>query len=172
MTPSDRFVLPRADFEALLARSERELRSKKRRLKTAPTPALEQEVDLLARQVKQMRFMDRFYPSSLRSGPRELLDTVAPLLPRLHALPFAWLMRVGIDLTRTAEGVSLYLKVEGSFRVEPGLVPGVPDVLAMRFYDFDTNASGATVEEAFDAAERHVVEQMSKHPSQRSGVDV
>lgn len=101
MTPSDTFVLSRADFEALLARSERALRSKKRRLKTAPTAALEQEVDLLARQVKQMRFMDRFYLTSLRTGPR----------------------------------------------------------------------TGVIVEDALSAAERHVVEQMSKHPSRRRRVD-
>lgn len=157
-------MLSRKDFEALLARVEKDLRSKKRRCKAAPTEALAQEVALLSQQASQLRVVDKFYLSFLLSGASEDLEVLRAHLPRLRSLPLAWLWLIGVDITRVPEGVRLLLTVKGSFETKPGLLPGVADVLAMRFDTFEATATGPSVDEALASAERVMIEQLQAHP--------
>ncbi len=158
-------VLSRQDFEALLARCEKNLRSQRRRCKAAPTEALQQELALLTRRVGQLRLADRFYLTTLTSGPRDDLDVLQALLPGVRALPLAWICHIGVALSRIAEGVWLVLVVKGAFAVVEGLLPGVPDVAAMRFHAFEATTTGATVEEALASAKRAVIDQIEAHQS-------
>jgi hypothetical protein len=158
-------VLPYKDLVALLAAHEKELRTKKRRLKTAPTDALQQEVELLTRQVQQMRNQSKFYLKQLVSGPREDLDALDLLLPRLCTLPFAWLFYIGVDVKRTPESVDLFLAATGSFALAPGLLPNMIDVLAMQFHRFEAKATHETLDGALSLAEKQIAEQMAKHPA-------
>jgi hypothetical protein len=157
-------ILPYKEFSALFAAHEKDLRNKKKRMKTAPTEALQREIELLTRQVKQMRLQDKFYLVHFSSGPQDALDELNPLLPRLRALPLAWLWQLGVKITKTPEGVTLSLVAKGSFKLEPGLLAGVFDVLEMRFHTFETTATGADVDEALKLAEHQIAEEMKKHP--------
>jgi hypothetical protein len=157
-------MLSRNDFEAVLARVEKDLRSKRRRCKAAPTEALEQEVALLSQQAARLRVVDKFYLSFLLSGPSEDLQALRAHLPRLRSLPLAWLWLIGVDITRVPEGVRLLLTVKGAFEGKPGLLPGVADVLAMRFDAFEATATGANVDEALASAERGMTDQLRAHP--------
>ena len=157
-------MLSRNDFEVLLARVEKDLRSKKRRCKAAPTEALEQEVALLSQQASQLRVVDKFYLAFLLSGPSDDLGALRAQLPRLRSLPLAWLWLIGVDISRVPEGVRLLLTAKGAFETKPGLLPGVADVLAMRFDTFEATATGLSVDAALARAERVMIEQLQAHP--------
>lgn len=157
-------MLPRNDFDALVARVEKDLHGRKRRCGAWPTEALEQEVAPRSQQASPLRVVDEFYLPSLLSGRSDDLEVLRAHLPRLRSLPLAWLWLIGGDISRGLAGVRLLLMVKWSFGTRPGLLPGVADVLVMRLDTFEATATGLSVDEAPTCAERVMIEPSQAHP--------